>query len=457
MKIIILGAGRVGVSLAHTLVAEGNDVTVVDNKIEKISQLSSRIDCQTVLGEAGSPFILEKAGIESADMLVAVTRDDEVNIVACQISSVLSNTPTKIARLRNPDYTEYQAYPIEKIFPIDCGISPENLVTDTIVDLLHQPGALQVLRFAGGKVLMVAVNPMPSGPLVGKSLAALQEAVPDIGFNLAAIYRDDMPVPLVESSTIKLFDEVFFIAEKNDIKTIMATLRRLDNPYHRVMITGGTTMASLLAKKLENDFDVKFVDSDQARCEMMAKSLLKSTVLNGDPCDPLFLSDENIEAVDVFCALSNDDEDNMIAAMQAKRLGVRKVITVVSRMAYIDLIEGGAVDIVISPHQVTIGSILTFLRKGDIASVHSLRRGAAEVMEIIVHGDSKNSSVIGKQVQQLKLPEAARIGAVIRDGRTIRLTPETIIEADDHVILFLSDKSVVKDVEQLFQVGFSFF
>ena len=406
MNIIILGAGQVGGTLAENLVREENDITLVDTNVEALKDLQSRLDIRTVVGSASHPNILQQAGAENADMLIAVTNSDEANLAACQIAYALFHTPTKIARIRAQQYLNHQELLFESgIFSVDVPISPEQLVTDYIKRLIEYPGALQVLDFADGKVQLVAVRPYFGGVLVGKSIAEAKDYFPSFNFKVAAIYRGNRSIPLSGETLIEIGDEVFFIAARQYIKEIMASLRRIDSPYKRIMIAGGGNIGYRLAKSLENDYQVKLVDHNAMRTKQIAQALHKTIVLQGDASDRELLLNENVEHTDVFCALTNDEEVNIMSSMQAKRLGVRHVMALITRTAYIDLIEGGDIDTAISPQHATIGRILTYIRRGDIVNVHSLRRGAAEAIEIIAHGDENTSKVIGRKISEIKLPK----------------------------------------------------
>ncbi len=456
MKIIILGAGQVGSSVAANLVSEANDITVVDTNQDLLQNLQDRFDLRTVCGEASHPEVLRRAGAEDADMILAVTNSDETNMVACQVAYTLFHTPTKIARVRSNEYLSHPQLFTNDALPVDFLISPDQAVTDYIQRLIEYPGALQVLDFAHGKVRLVAVRAYHDGPLVGRELRALREHMPGVQTRVAAIFRRDAPIVPEGNTVIEVDDEVFFIAASKDIRAVMGELRRLDSPIKRVMIAGGGNIGKRLAKALENDYQIKVIEHNQKRARALSEELKKAIVLLGDATDEDLLREENIEATDIFCALTNDDEDNILSAMLAKRLGARKVMALINRSAYVDLVESGTIDIAISPHQAMIGSLLAHVRRGDVAAVHSLRRGAAEALEAVAHGDRKSSKVVGRAIQDIKLPPGASIGAMLRGDEVIIAHHDTVIEAEDHVILFLVDKTRIRDVERLFQVSATF-
>ena len=456
MKILILGAGQVGSSLAENLAHEANDITVIDKNEDTLHQLQDRLDIRTVNGHASHPDILRAAGAEDADMLVAVTDSDETNMVACQVAYSVFHTPTKIARIRAVEYLSQPNLFSTTALPIDFLISPEQLITDYIKRLIEHPGALQVLDFADGQVQLVGVKAYYGGPLVGHELRTLRDHMPKVDTRVAAIYRRNRAILPEGHTVIEADDEVFFIAATKDIRAVMGELRRLDKPYKRIMIVGGGNIGKRVAQALESKYQVKILEHDQERTRVLSNELKKTIVLHGDAADQDLLLEENIEKTDVFCALTNDDEANILSSMLAKRRGARKVMTLINRAAYVDLIQSGDIDIAISPQQATIGSLLTHIRRGDVVKVHSLRRGAAEAIEAIAHGDATTSKVVGRKIEELKLPQDTTIGAIVRGDEVIIAHHDTVIESEDHVILFLVDKARVSEVERLFQVGITF-
>jgi trk system potassium uptake protein TrkA len=456
MKIIILGAGQVGSSVAAALVSEANDITVVDSESQCLQALQDRLDLRTVMGHASNPEVLKRAGAEDADMILAVTNSDETNMVACQVAYTLFHTPTKIARVRARDYLNHPQLFTQEALPIDVLISPEQVVIDYVQRLIEHLGALQVLDFAGGRVQLVAVRAYYGGPLVGHELRELRNHMPGVDTRVAAIFRRGKPIIPEGSTVIEADDEVFFIAARKHIRLVMSELRKLDKPTKRIVIAGGGNIGRGLAKALEGDYQVKLIDHNSGRSRQIAEELTKTIVLLGDAADGELLLEENIENTDVFCAVTNDDEANILSAMLAKRLGARKVMSLINRAAYVDLVESGDIDIAISPQQATIGGLLAHVRRGDVVVVHSLRRGAAEAIEAVAHGDSKTSKVVGRAIQDIKLPPGANIGAIVRNDEVLIAHRNTVIESEDHVILFLVDKRRIAEVERLFQVGITF-
>jgi trk system potassium uptake protein TrkA len=457
LKILILGAGQVGSTVAESLVSEANDITVVDSDGAKLALLQERLDLRTLTGNASHPSVLEQAGIADTDMLLAVTQSDEVNMVACKLAASLYNTPTRIARIRSADFLARPELFNKDNFCVDFSICPEQILTDYITKLVEFPEALQVLEFADGKASLVAVRAFEGGPLVGQPVSFLHTHMPQVDTRIAAIFRKNSPLIPEGDTVIEEGDEIFFIAATDNIRSVLKEMRRMDKPAKRVMIVGGGNIGRRLAKSLERDYHVKLIEFNKKVCATLAGELQKTLVLNGDGTDEKLMQQENVDEVDVFCALTNDDENNIMAALLAKQGGARKVIALINRSAYVDLVQGGKIDIALSPAQVTIGSLLAYVRQGDIAAVHSLRRGAAEALEVVAHGDRKSSGVVGRRIDEIDLPKGATIGALVRGDEVIMGHRDVVIEAEDHVIVFVVNKAMVKKVERLFHVNLGFF
>lgn len=456
MKIIILGAGQVGSSVAANLVSEANDITVIDVNPVCLQALNERYDLRTIVGVASHPSVLVNAGAKDADMIIAVTNSDEINMIACQVAYTLFHTPTKIARVRNNEYLNNTALFSQEALPIDVLISPEQIVTEYIERLIDYPGALQVLDFAGGKAQMVAVSAFHNGPLAGKKIGDLGDGLPDLELRITAIFRTGRSIVPDGKTAIETNDEVFFIGAPKHIRSLLKTIRSTEKAAKRIIIAGGGNIGMRLAKALEDRYQVKLIELNNQRSIEVSEQLKKTIVLQGDVADEDLLLEENIENTDVFCALTNADEANIISSMLAKRLGARKVMALINRAAYVNLVQSNVIDIAISPQQATIGSLLAHIRKGDVVVVHSLRRGAAEAIEAVAHGDASSSKVVGRRIDEIKLPSSTSIGAIVRGDDVIIAHHDTVIEAEDHVILLVADKKQVHEVEKIFQVGITF-
>jgi trk system potassium uptake protein len=451
MKILILGAGQVGrTAAAHLSREEADEVTVVDHNEDALRDLQERLEVRTVVGNAAHPTVLEAAGAAEADVMVALTSSDEVNMMACEVAFTLFRTPTKIARIRAAEYTDRAALFGADALAVDVFISPERLVTEYVERLIAHPGTLQVLDFADGKVRLVAVRARAGGPLVGHKLRELPEHLPKKEVRVVAIYRDGRSVRPEGDTVIAAGDEVFFLAARDDIQRATSEMRQGDEAARRVVVAGGGNIGFRLARTLEHSNQVKIIERDARRARRISELLDRAIVLHGDAADEELLIEENIDSTDVFAAMTNSEEANILSAMLAKRLGARKVMALINKPSYAELVESGSIDVAVSPQTITIGSLLAHVRRGDVVRVHALRRGAAEAIEAIVHGDERSSRVVGRMVSEVPLPEGASIGALVRGDDVIMAHHDTIVRADDHVILFLADRRHLEAVEKLF-------
>jgi len=457
MNILILGAGQVGSSAAYHLSREeANEVTVIDMRADVLRELQDRLDIRTVVGHAAHPDVLERAGAGDVDIIVALTDADETNMIACQVAYTLYHTPTKIARIRSADYMRAKKLFAQDAIPVDVRISPEQLVCEYIEQLILYPGTMQVLEFADGRVRLVGARADRDGLLVGKKIATLKEHIPNTEARIAAIYRDGKVLQLDGDTVIEENDEVFFIAARQDIRVFMSEMRKLEDPVRRVVIAGGGNIGVRLALALERTNQVKIIERNPRRARTISEQLNKAIVLVGDAADEELLVEENIDSVDVFCALTNAEEANILSAMLAKRLGAKKVMALINRPYYAELVESGSIDIAISPQQITIGSLLAHVRRGDVVKVHSLRRGAAEAIEAVAHGTKEESRVVGRKIEDVPLPRGTDIIALVRGEQVIIAHHDTEIETDDHVILFMTDRRKIEHLENLFSVDVSF-
>jgi trk system potassium uptake protein TrkA len=453
MKIIILGAGQVGKTVAQALSHEDNDITVVDHQPQLLQKLETRLDIKTVTGHAAHPDVLERAGAEDADLILAVTNSDETNMIACQIAYSLFQTPKRLARVRSPSYLRHQELFTPSAVPIDFIISPELLVTSSIEHLIEHTEALQILDFAKGMARLVAVRAHSGGPLVDHELRSLAHQAPHIATKIVAIFRHDRAIIPDGKTVVEADDEVFFLAASRDIPDVLSAFGRPTRRTRRVIIAGGGNIGKRLAENIEKSYLVKLIEQDFERCRDLAKALDRTIVLHGDATDVSLLMEEDIKDTDIYCAVTNDDETNILSAMQAKRLGAGKTLSIITNPDYLDLSQGTDVDIAISPALFTISALLTHIRRADVVAVHSLRRGVAEAIELVAHGDRQTSKVVGRQAKKLPLPEGTSIGAIVRRDELIFINSEIVIESEDHLILFLVDKRQIAVVEKLFQVS----
>jgi trk system potassium uptake protein TrkA len=464
MRIVVLGAGRVGESVAESLVSERNDITLIDPDAPRLRELEERLDLRGVPGNGIHPSTLERAGIADADMLIACATQDETNLVACKIAHDVFNVPTTVARLRSPEFVDGGSLLQRQGFAVDHVICPEESVVRYIQKLIEYPEALQVLEFAKGRAQLIAVRVTAGSTLANRTLGEFRQQFRSAPVRVVAVYRQDQELPCEAQTQVRVGDEVFLLADEHSLRSVLVAAHTRDKPVRRVMIAGGGNVGLRLARRLAGQCEVKLIERSTTRCEYLASQLPSDMlVLQGDGTDEELLGDENVGDMDLFLALTSDDEDNILSAMLAKRLGARRVLSLINRRAYADLMQGSTIDIALSPAQTVIGELLAHVRRGDVVAVHSLRRGAAEALEGVAHGDAKTSRLVGRTVPEVDalLPDGVRLGAVVRgEGEAQRVlmpNPDTRIENDDHLIIFIPNKRHVREVEKLFQVSATFF
>jgi trk system potassium uptake protein TrkA len=452
MNILILGAGQVGSTTAAQLAKEeNNDVTVVDVDPEKLDKLASKSDLRVIEGNASYPKTLKAAGADSADMLIAVTSSDEVNMVACQIVSTLFNTQTKIARIRAAAYTGRPELFSENDIPVDFAISPEDLITDYIIEVIQHPGAFQVLDFAGGKIRMVGVKTKQQGFLVDNPIRHLHDHLGNEKVRIAAIYREGLMIAPEGDTIIRKGDEVYFIAAPEDIDHMITEFNPDQEKARNIVIAGGGRIGLRLASKLEDDNHVKLIEKSTARAKKLSEILESTIVLKGDSSDDALLKEENIDNNDVFVATTNSEEANILSAMVAKKMGSKKVMALINKDSFSGLMETDSIDIAISAEQITVSSLLSHIRKGDVVKVHSLKRGGAEALEAIAHSH-EHSNVVGKMVGDINLPEGSFITAIVSSQGEIKTVHHTtFIEEDDHVVVFIDNRDTITEIETIFE------
>lgn len=470
MRILILGGGQVGSTVAKNLVTQSNNaVTVIDNDEAALKNLGESLDIQTLIGNAASPSVLAAAGAEDTDLMLALTRSDETNLVACALAKHVFNIPARIARVRHGDIVEYalsengadngqDAATTLSLFDVSDSICPEQLITEQLFGLFQYGTALQVLNFAHSMVQMVVTRAQTGGALVGRLLGEIHEELPEeVDCQVFAIYRNDsLIVPTAQTKVIH-GDEVFLIAQTEHIPLILATLHPDAKPAKKIMIAGGGNIGYRLARQAESQFDVKIIEINPKRAEWLSENLSSALVLAGSATDEALLAHEHVDEIDVFCALTNDDEDNIMSGLLAKNFGADRVISIINRSSYVDLLQGNTIDIVVSPHLTTIGSILAHIRRGDIVAVYPLRRGEAEVIEAVVHGDRKTSKIVGRPASQIKWPYGCQLTAVVRDDVFISGHKEVELQEGDHVIFYVARRQVVHELEKMLQVKLGFF
>ena len=454
-KIAVLGGGQVGSSLAKILTDDGNDITLIDTDLSILENLQEDNDIKTIHGNASSPSILEQAEVNDCDILIATTASDEVNLVSCHLAKKMFNVPTVIARLRNSEFQVSTSGFDLDLFSIDSIISPSQLVTDFIKNIIEHPGAFQAYDFADGNLQVIGATVLRDGPLSGRKLSEFKKHLPNVDVKVIALYRDRKILPVNGTTIIETGDDLFFLATEENMR-FMSELSKNQSRIENIMIAGGGIVGMTLAAKLSQKFSTKIIEKDLIRSKFLSESLEDTVVLNDDISDESLLDNEGIEEVDYFCSVTNDDQMNILSAKLAKDLGAKKSIAIINKLSYRKLVSK-EIDVVVSPEDVTIGSILASVRTSDVVKVHSLGFGEAELLEIIIHGDSKTSKVVGKKVSELELPSGCRIGAIYREGKVILLNDDASIQSNDRLIIYLLHKKDFSKLAKLLQVSIGFF
>ena len=454
-KIAVLGGGQVGSSLAKILTDDGNDITLIDTNLSVIEDLQEDNDIKTIHGNASSPSVLEQAEVNDCDILIATTASDEVNLVSCHLAKKMFNVPTVIARLRNSEFQVSTSGFDLDLFSIDSIISPSQLVTDFIKNIIEHPGAFQAYDFADGKLQVIGATVLKDGPLAGRKLSEFKKHLPNVDVKVIALYRDRKILPVNGTTVIETGDDLFFLATEENMR-FMSELSKNQSRIENIMIAGGGIVGMTLADKLSQKFSTKIIEKDLIRSKYLSESLEDTVVLNDDISDESLLDNEGIKEVDYFCSVTNDDQMNILSAKLAKDLGAKKSIAIINKLSYRKLVSK-EIDVVISPEDVTIGSILASVRTSDVVKVHSLGFGEAELLEIIIHGDNKTSKVVGKKVSELELPSGCRIGAIYREGKVILLNEDACIQSNDRLIIYLLHKKDFSKLAKLLQVSIGFF
>ena len=449
MKVLILGAGRVGGSLARALVNNNYDVSIVDQDKAALSELEEKLDIMTVEGHAAHSLSIKKTGADESTTVIAVTSNDEVNIIACQIAKKQFNVKKTICRLAESSYTEDLSVFGEAV--IDIVISPEKEVMNHLKELIIHPGTEQIEKFADGTVNLVSVKAKKKGKLVGRELKGFKDDMPDTNAFVASIYRKGKPFIPSGDTVIKENDEIYFISSESNIDQIVNEFREKEDVYSRVMVVGGGKIGFSLAKEIENEYKTNIVDSNKEKCSKLSKELEKTIVLHGSATDEDLLKSESIENIDIFCALTDDDETNLMSSLLAKKMGAKKTMIILNNPSYLGLVPG-FIDIYIAPYRLTVSSVLQDLRDSDVAQDVLLKMDTgAEAIEGVVHANEYTSELFGKSLKEIPLPEGASIGAVVRHGELLMPDSDVELCINDHLIIFLANKDMISEVEVFFK------
>ncbi len=458
MKVIVCGAGQVGSNIARHLALENNDVTVVDRSPDLIRRISDTLDVNGVVGHASLPDVLERAGLADADLLIAVTYSDEVNMVACQVAHSLFAAPTKIARVRQQGYLEPMWANLfsRDHMPIDFIISPEMEVARAVSRRLRVPGAFEMIPLVDDKVKLLGVRCEEDCPLLNTPLRQLTQLFPDLNIVVVGITRENTAIIPTSDDQMLPGDEVYFVVDSDQIGRAMAAFGHEETEARRLLIFGGGNIGLFLAQEIEREHDwvkTKIIESDRDRAELIAGVLDKTMVLQGDVLDPEILEEANVSATETVVSVTNDDETNILASLLAKRYGSQRAITLINKNTYEPLISSLGIDVVVSPRNITVSTILQHVRRGRIHSVHTLREGFGELIEAEA---LETSDLVGKPLREVNLPTGVILGAIVRDGAMICPTGSTIVQSKDRVVLFAAADSIRK-VEKMFSVQLEYF
>ncbi len=458
MKVVICGAGQVGYGIAEKLAAEENDVSVIDREAKLIAVIKDTLDVRGIVGNGAHPDILAEAGADEADMLIAVTLYDEVNMVACQVAHSVFNVPTKIARVRAQSYLKDAYRPLfsRENLPIDVIISPEVEVGDMVLRRLALPGAVETVRFAADAVVAVGIQCLADCPVVDTPLRQLTELFPDLGAVVVGIFRGTHLFVPQSADTIHVGDLVYVIAQRDQVRRTLSIFGHEEPEAERILIAGGGNIGLYVAQKLERRearTKIKIIERSHERAVAISDNLRRTMILNGSALDQEILREADIEFADIFIALTNDDEVNILSGVMAKNLGCKRNLALLNNPDYPAFCKALGIDAFINPRAVTISKVLRHVRRGRVRAVHTLQNGAAEIIEAEA---LETSPLVGRPLRDVELPTGVRVGAIYRDGAAFVPDGNTQIAANDRVVIFaIADR--VRQVEQIFRVSLEFF
>ena len=458
MKVIICGAGQVGFNIARYLALEDNEVTVIDQSSELTRKISDTLDVKAIHGLASHPNVLAQAGAVDADMLIAVTQADEVNMVACQVAHSLFEVTTKIARIRQQGYLEDKwanLYSRDHM-PIDVVISPELEVARAVARRLRVPGAFDMISLVDDKVKLTGVRCGDDCPIVNTPLRQLTQLFPDLNITIVGIVRDNTPIIPTADDDMLPGDEVYFVADSAHIERAMAVFGHEESEARRMVIFGGGNIGEFLAGEIESNHpsvNLKVVENGKSRAERVARSLKRSVVLQGSVLDTEILEEANVASAGTVIAVTNDDETNILASLLAKRMGSRRAITLINSATYLPLMPSLGIDVVVSPRNITVSTILQHVRRGRIHSVHTIRDGFGEIIEAEA---METSGLVGMPLKETELPANVLVGAIVREDEVIVPRSDSVIQVNDRVVLFAAAEAV-REVEKMFSVRLEYF
>jgi len=457
MRVIICGAGRVGYGLASRLASENNTVTIVDLSPDLIREITTDLDVRGIVGHGAHPDTLKRAGIQSADMIIAVTYSDEVNMIACQVAHSLFDVPTKVARVRAQSYlqSEYNDLYSRENMPIDVIISPEIEIGKAIIRRLNTPGAFNVVSFAEGRVQLLGVKINEDCPIIETPINQIPDLFPGLHAAIVGIKREGVLFAPTPDDPLNVGDDAYFVTQADHSKRLLEIVGLADNKARHIVIIGGGNIGSYVAEELESlkGIRVRVIERNHDTAEIAAEALKRTVILNGDAMDAAIQEEAGVPNSEMVICLTNDDKTNILSAVLAKKLGADHTISLINEISMQDMQSELGIDMVIDPRASTISSILRHVRRGRILDVYSLENGRAEVMEGEV---LETSPLAGKSLREADIMDGIAIGAVIHEGRVLFPDPDLVVKAGDHVVL-LAEKNTLKDIEQMFRVSTDYF
>ena len=456
MRILILGAGQIGEKLARNLVGEDNDIVLIDLNADILHDIRSHIDIQTIVGNAASPNTLLEAGIEQSDLIIAVTSRDEINMLACLIATKIFQIPRTIARIRSHDYHTYPELFKKNTLPIQTIIYPTDAILQHITRMIKYPDFTQILSFYQDTICLATLEVQPDDWANGRSIDEIQQQIREKQITIVALFNKKKMLPLDANYLVGVKDKILFIADEKNLSTILTQLQRTPKYNSRIMIAGGGRIGSALAKQLESEYQIKLIEQSPEKVAQNASELSQTLVIEGDISDRELLINESIEDIDMFCAITNHDETNIMASLQAKYLGAKYAMALVNHENYIDLIDDSVIDTALSPQTITIGSILSKIHHGTMLRVHRLQEEEAEAVEIIVEGTDKTSAIIGRPISEIELPPHCILAGVVRDKKLHFAQSNMILAPKDHVIVLVLQQKYLRNLEALFAINLTF-
>lgn len=458
MKVVVCGAGQVGSSIASYLAEEGNSVTVIDNDPDLISQINETIDVTGIVGHASHPDVLDKAGAKDAEILIAATHSDEVNMVSCQLAHTLFNVPMKIARVREGSYLDpaWSALYSRDHMPINVVISPEIEVAKAIANRIRVPGAYNIIPIADGIAQLVSVICKPDCALVHTPLKHLTSLFPDLEIVILAIVRGDTKIIPTSDDEMRPGDEVYFVVSTDHLHRAMGAFGFEDEKTRRILVIGAGKIGTLLAGEISKSMrgvSVSMIEADAERAKIASEKLPNVTVVHGDALVREILEEANVGLAEAAIAVMNHDESNILVSMLAKQYGCERSIALINSHSFSSLVASLGIDAIVNPRTITVSTILQHVRRGRIRGTHSLRDGFAEILEMEA---LDTSAIVNTPIRELKKPRDMIFGLIVREGKIIVPRPDVVIRPEDRVII-LAAHDQVRKVEQMFAVRPEYF